>query len=101
MVENRRFGDLFAYLVLGVGVLVVAFPVYLAILASTFENSTIANGNMPLIPGNQAVENYSQTLLRGTMRTSREPVGLMMVNSFIMALGIATGKILISILSAF
>ncbi len=32
---------------------------------------------------------------------AREPVGMMMMNSFIMAMGIAVGKILISILSAF
>jgi sn-glycerol 3-phosphate transport system permease protein len=101
MVENCRFGDILAYAVLGLGVLIVVFPVYLALVASTFDNATIGNGNMPLVPGNHAAENYYQTVFRGTARSSREPVGAMMVNSFVMALGIATGKILISILSAF
>lgn len=101
MVENRPYRNLLAYLVLTIGIVIVAFPVYLAILASTFDAGTIANGNMPLLPGDQAVSNYTRTIFEGASRTSREPVGGMMLNSFIMATGIAVGKILISILSAF
>jgi sn-glycerol 3-phosphate transport system permease protein len=100
MVENRRYRNLLAYLVLGIGVVIVAFPVYLAIIASTLDAGTIANGNMPLLPGDQAGENYSRAMFSGG-RLAREPVSMMMTNSFIMAMGIAIGKILISILSAF
>lgn len=100
MVENRPFRDFMAYLTLAMGVIVVAFPVYLAIMASTFDTATIINGNMPLVPGDQAVENYTRTLLYGGMH-ARQPVSGMMVNSMIMAMGIAIGKILISILSAY
>jgi sn-glycerol 3-phosphate transport system permease protein len=101
MVESRRHRNLMAYLVLAVGVLIVAFPVYVAFIASTHDAATVINGNMPLTPGNQTLENYHRTVFVGTARTTREPVGTMMLNSFIMALGIATGKIMISILSAF
>lgn len=101
MVENRRLGDVLAYVVLGLGVLTVAFPVYLAVVASTFDAATIINGNMPLVPGDQAGRNYYQTIFQGATSSTREPVGNMMLNSFIMAMGIAGGKILISILSAF
>ncbi|MCB8819609.1 sn-glycerol-3-phosphate ABC transporter permease UgpE [Microvirga rosea] len=100
MVENRRYRNIAAYLVLTIGIVIVAFPVYLAILASTFDVATIINGNMPLVPGPHAAENYYQTLFFGGA-TSREPVGIMMFNSMIMAMGIAVGKIVISILSAF
>lgn len=100
MVENQRFGRILAYCILAIGILIVAFPVYLAILASTFDAGTIANGNMPLVPGDQAAENYYRTLFEGG-RSSREPVATMMVNSFIMAMGIAIGKIVISVLSAY
>ncbi|MGF9758579.1 sn-glycerol-3-phosphate ABC transporter permease UgpE [Microvirga sp. 0TCS3.31] len=100
MVENRPFAQFMAYLTLALGVVIVAFPVYLAVMASTFDTSTIINGNMPLVPGDQAGENYTRTLLYGGMH-ARQPVGGMMFNSMIMALGIAIGKILISILSAF
>jgi sn-glycerol 3-phosphate transport system permease protein len=101
MVENRPFRDFIAYLILALGVLIVAFPVYVAIVASTYDSATISNGNMSLIPGDQAPVNYYRTLFEGTARTSGQSVGGMMVNSFIMAMGIAIGKILISILSAF
>ncbi len=101
MVENRPFNTLVSYLVLTIGIVIVAFPVYLAILASTFDATTIINGNMPLLPGDQADENYYRTLFIGASKSTREPVGNMMVNSFIMATGIAIGKILISILSAY
>jgi sn-glycerol 3-phosphate transport system permease protein len=84
-----------------VGVLIIAFPVYLALVASTFDATTIINGNMPLVPGDQAGENYYRTIFVGGSRSTREPVGNMMLNSFIMAMGIAVGKIAISILSAF
>ncbi len=100
MVENRPFAQFMAYLTLLVGVVIVAFPVYLAIMASTFDTATIINGNMPLVPGNQADENYVRTLFYGGMH-ARQPVGTMMFNSMIMAMGIAIGKILISILSAY
>jgi len=101
MVEGRRSRNLAAYLVLAVGIIVVAFPVYLAIVASTNDSATISNGNMSLVPGDQAPVNYYRTIFVGTGRTSGQPVGSMMLNSFIMAVGIAVGKILISILSAF
>ncbi|MFC4175643.1 sn-glycerol-3-phosphate ABC transporter permease UgpE [Microvirga sp. GCM10011540] len=100
MVENRRYRNLLAYLILTIGIVIVAFPVYLAIMASTFDASTIINGNMPLVPGDQAGDNYYRTLFIGGS-ASREPVGMMMFNSFVMAMGIAVGKILISVLSAF
>jgi sn-glycerol 3-phosphate transport system permease protein len=101
MVESRRHRNLIAYLVLAIGVVIVAFPVYVAIIASTHDAATLINGNMPLTPGGETIENYSRTILVGTARTTREPVGTMMLNSFVMAVGIAVGKILISILSAF
>ncbi|HEX5866823.1 MAG TPA: glycerol-3-phosphate transporter, partial [Beijerinckiaceae bacterium] len=51
MVERRRFGNLIPHLILWVGVAIVAFPVYLAFVASTYDAATIANGQMPLTPG--------------------------------------------------
>jgi sn-glycerol 3-phosphate transport system permease protein len=100
MVENRSFRNLAAYAIIFLGILVVGFPVYVAIVASTFDSATIINGNMPLTPGNHAGENYYRTLFYGGAE-AREPVGMMMFNSMVMALGIAIGKIFISILSAY
>jgi len=101
MVEHRRFGNLLPHIVLLIGVAIVAFPVYMAVIASTHDNAVIANGEMPLTPGAHAAENYWHTIVAGTGKTTREPVGGMMLNSLVMALGIAIGKIAISIISAF
>ena len=56
---------------------------------------------MPLVPGDQLVENYRQVLTAGSTKASQAAVGTMLVNSLVMALGIALGKIAISIISAF
>ena len=101
MVENRRWGNLPAHLVLIVGVVIVAFPVYLAVIASTHSAETIANGQLSLWPGDQLVENYRRALFVGTSRTTRALVATMLFNSFVMAMAIALGKIAISLLSAF
>jgi sn-glycerol 3-phosphate transport system permease protein len=100
MVEHRPLRDAIAYFVLTLAVLIIAFPVYLAFIASTHDAGTVMNGNMPLMPGDYLLENYQRVILSGTTQ-SREPVGRMLANSFISAIGIAIGKILISILSAY
>jgi sn-glycerol 3-phosphate transport system permease protein len=101
MVERHRFGNLLPHLILWVGIAIVAFPVYLAFVASTHDNAVISNGQMPLTPGSLILENYYRTIFVGTTGSTREPVGTMLLNSFVMALGIAGGKIAISIISAY
>lgn len=101
MVENRPFGNIVPHLILWLGVLIVAFPVYLAFVGSTHEPTIIANGQMPLWPGPHFLENYYRTIFIGTSGTTREPVATMLLNSLVMALVIAIGKIFISILSAY
>jgi sn-glycerol 3-phosphate transport system permease protein len=56
---------------------------------------------MPLTPGDQFWENYSQVLTAGTQRGAAAPVGRMMLNSLIKAVVIALGKIAISIIASF
>jgi sn-glycerol 3-phosphate transport system permease protein len=101
MVERRRIGNLLPHLTLCIGVAIVAFPVYMAFIASTHEPAIIANGQMPLTPGGKFLENYYRTIFIGTSGTTREPVGTMLFNSFVMAAAIALGKIAISIVSAY
>ena len=101
MVEEKGVRRFIAHLILWIGIAIVAFPVYLAIVASTQEASLIANGQMSLLPGGHFLENYYKTIFVGTSGSTREPVGVMLLNSLIMALTIAFGKIAISILSAY
>ena len=101
MVERKGIGDIVPHLILWAGIAVVAFPVYLAFVASTQEAHLIANGQMSLLPGGEFLENYYRTIFIGTSSSTREPVGTMLFNSFVMAMAIALGKIAISILSAY
>ena len=99
MVENRPWLTFLTHAVLILGVLVVAFPLYVTFVASTLTLEEILQAPMPLVPGDQLVENYSQVLTaRPDARVARAPVGQMMLNSLVMALVIAIGKIAISLI---
>jgi sn-glycerol 3-phosphate transport system permease protein len=52
---------------------------------------------MTLVPGPDLVVNYRDALVLGTISTNGEPVAAMMLNSLVMALAIAFGKIAISL----
>jgi sn-glycerol 3-phosphate transport system permease protein len=101
VVENRPIARLIAHLMLILGVIVVAFPVYYTFVASTQESRPIANGQVSLLPGSHLIENYDQALNAGVAGTSGAPVGPMLFNSLVVAVLIACGKIVISLLSAY
>jgi sn-glycerol 3-phosphate transport system permease protein len=104
MVERRPALTLLSHLVLVLGVLIVAFPVYVTLIASTQTSEEIVNQvPMSLAPGNSMVETYRVALTGGqTSYGSRVPsVGPMMWVSLVMALVIPIGKVVISLLSAF
>lgn len=99
---TRRATSWIPYFVLTVGVAIFAFPIYMAIIGSTHDVGTIARGRMPLTPGQHAVENYSQAWTTGTgTRVVATPVRKMMLNSLVMAVVIMSGKIAISLISAY
>ena len=101
MVENRPWHDFLAHAVLIVGVILVAFPLWVTFVASTLRYEQIVNVPMPLLPGDQLLENYRQVLTAGSQRGSSAPVSTMLFNSTVMAICVAIGKIAISIISAF
>lgn len=101
MVEKRPFLTFLSHAILIAGLLVVAFPVYVAFVASTHKNTDFLSGLMPLLPGRDFFENYRTVMSEGMASAGAPPLSLMMTNSLIMALSIAIGKIAISIISAF
>jgi sn-glycerol 3-phosphate transport system permease protein len=101
MVENRPWLDFLAHAILIVGVIIVAFPLYVTFVASTLTYDQIVNVPMPLLPGGELLNNYSHVLVAGSEKGSSAPVATMLLNSFVMATGVAVGKIAISIISAF
>ncbi len=102
MVERRATLGLLAHAVMILGMLIVAFPLYLAFVASTHTSQEIVQAPMPLLPGGHFWDNYSAALTgHGGGAGSNAPVGRMMWVSLVTALGIAFGKIAVSLLSAF
>jgi len=97
MVEKRGKSLWFSHTIMILGVLVVFFPIWLAFVASTVTQPEIVQPPMPLWPGDQFLNNYHEALVSGV----NIPVATMLLNSLIMAMGIAVGKIVISLLSAF
>ena len=101
MIENRPWLNVLSHAVLILGVLAVAFPLYVTFVASTHRLEDIMSVPMPLVPGDQLIANYSQVLQAGSTRGSSAAVSTMLFNSFVMAMAIALGKIAISIIASF
>jgi sn-glycerol 3-phosphate transport system permease protein len=101
MVENRPYLNLLGHAVLVLGVLIVAFPVWVAIVASTHPAESFQTGQIPLWFGDAALHNYGVMLGDGLSNMGAPPLAGMLFNSMVMALVIASGKIAISITSAF
>ena len=104
MVERRGALTVLSHLVLVLGVLIVAFPVYIAFVASTQTSEQIAqSAPISLVPGSHFLDTYRVALFGGdTAAGSRiAPAWPMMWVSLISALVITIGKIAISLLSAF
>lgn len=97
MVEKRGGAIWITHALMIFGILLVFFPIWLAFVASTVTQSEIVSPPMPLWPGSHFLENYRRALFSGV----NIPVSTMLFNSLVMALGIALGKIAISLLSAF
>ena len=102
MVERKPILTALAHLVLLLGVLIVAFPLYVTFVASTQTAEEILQAPMSLVPGSHLVENYLAALKgTGMGAASNAPVAPIMMVSLVTALVIAFGKIGISLLSAF
>ncbi|WP_349742854.1 sn-glycerol-3-phosphate ABC transporter permease UgpE [Roseateles cavernae] len=104
MIERRPALTVLAHLTLILGVLIVAFPVYLTFVASTQSAEQIAQSRpLSLLPGDHMLETWKLALFGGeTSAGSKIPPALPMLKiSLISALVISLGKIAISLLSAF
>lgn len=101
MIENRPVAKLLAHLMLVIGILIVAFPIYYTFVASTMTSVEVIRPPMSLLPGDHFVENYSGAMSGGLEKVVGVSLERMLFNTFVVALAIAVGKIIISFLSAF
>ena len=101
MIENRPWFTFLCHALLIASIVVMAFPLYIAFVASTHTAERMFEIPIPLLPGGELLNNYITVLKHGVSGASTAPVGRMLFNSLVMALSVAFGKIGISILSAF
>ncbi|SFO23907.1 carbohydrate ABC transporter membrane protein 2, CUT1 family [Cohaesibacter marisflavi] len=102
MVENRPFFDTLTHIILILGVILIAFPIWITFVAATHDLARMSQAPIPIWPGSHFFDNL-KLALEGKVVSGVDmlPVWKMMFNSLIMALMIAIGKIIISILSAY
>ncbi|MGB7181635.1 MAG: sn-glycerol-3-phosphate ABC transporter permease UgpE [Burkholderiaceae bacterium] len=100
MVENRPALTVLSHLILIAGVILVALPIWITFVAATHDAVRMGQVPLPLLPGDQFFINLKLALNRG-FGVSGVPASTMLFNSLIMATGIAVGKIVISLTSAF
>ncbi len=101
MIENRPVARLMAHLMLIVGILIVAFPIYYTFVASTMTSVEVIRPPMSLLPGEHFVDNYAGAMSGGLEQVVGVSLERMLFNTFVVAMVIAVGKIIISFLSAF
>lgn len=100
MIEKNRGLSVFSHSMLVIGILVILFPLYVAFVAATLDDKAVFDTPITLIPSSHLWENILHIWNNGVAANSA-PFWLMLVNSTVMALVIAIGKITISMLSAF
>jgi len=100
MVEKRPLRTILTHSILVLGIIVIIFPIYITLVASSHERRDIATTVQPWF-GNHLIQNYTTIITTGKKTAGGVPVGFMMVNSLIMAVVIVIGKIAISIISAY
>ncbi|HTR85234.1 MAG TPA: sn-glycerol-3-phosphate ABC transporter permease UgpE [Reyranella sp.] len=101
MVENRPWLTAFSHLVVILGVVIVAFPIWMTFVAATHDQETMLHAPVPVMPGPYFFDNIKTVLTSGYNRPGSIPLWTTLFNSMVMALGVALGKIFISIISAF
>ena len=101
MVENRPFVTWLSHIVLIIGVAIIAFQIWMTFVAATHDQATMLRPPVPIWPGRHLFENIQTVLTSGYNRPGSVPLWTTLTNSMIMALGVAIGKIFISIIAAF
>jgi len=98
---NNKYSQIFAHLILFIGVMVMIIPIWIAFASSTHENVAILTEGMKWDLGDQMLKNYSEVLNQTGGFSQEITATKMFINSFIMAIGIAAIKVIISSMSAF
>ncbi|ETO93107.1 sn-glycerol 3-phosphate transport system permease protein [Legionella longbeachae] len=94
---TRLFSQVFLYGYIGL----MFLPLYLALVGASHDGAVLMKSPIPVWPGTSLLTNMKVVLFEGLAATGGEPVTKMLINSFMMAILIAAGKIILALLSAF
>ncbi len=91
----------FSHIILLAFVSFMLLPLYLAIVAASNEGNLLLQSHLGFSMGSAFFKNMHTVLTQGLTATGGEPIYSMLLNSFIMAIGITVGKIVLALGSAF
>lgn len=91
----------FDHLILILGTLFMGLPVLVGVMTSTWTAAEIHSSGLKLTPGGNGIETYTTVLSREGGFTGQVTGARMMMNSLILGLGFALGKIVLSMLAAY
>lgn len=94
MQENTPIFNAITHGVLWLGLVFALFPLWLVYVGATLTLQEINTPVLHLWPGTHLSENMAEAFVRGDFVKS-------LTNSFIMSMGVATGKVIISALTAY
>lgn len=89
------------HLILIVGVLFLALPLWVIFASSGYPPEYIIQHGLQIWPGDQLIETYQSVLTDRRGFTQQITAARMLMNSLILGLGFAAGKILISMMAAY
>ena len=98
---SKILSRLVPHIVIGLFAAFLMFPLYLALVAASHQATDMVQAPLPIFPGPWLVANIKDVLFHGLNATGGEPIGQMLLNSLIMALLIASGKVGLALMSAF
>ena len=98
---NSKIVQFLSHTILILGVLLMVVPIWIAFASSTHENVTILKEGMKWSLGDQLAKNYNEVLNQKGGFSQEITATSMFINSFIMAFGIASVKVIISSMSAY
>jgi sn-glycerol 3-phosphate transport system permease protein len=101
MVERSRALALVTHGVLICGVLLVGFPLYLALVASSHTPQELSQAPIPTWFGDHLWQSYSAAITGDGRASAQGAAARMLWVSFVVAMAITVGKISVSLLSAF
>jgi len=94
MIERSPFFDFFTYLAMAIGAFLVVVPFWITFVAGSQSLLEVNQVPISLLPSSHLWENLQ-------MAWARADLGPKMVNSFIVAIGVTVGKIVLASISAF